>query len=164
MGGAEGEGEIMCAWHICDRVDPAACRKRAQLYCVGCSSSRCRDCHAADAAWAVAWRDPQLCQPPAMRLDVRERLCADVGGRDELWVGGRDCQEQPRVLRAAELALWKAVTGQAEVDEGSDNGGVEAGQAMERRVGVDVEGAEEGEQAGVEGEEELASDDVDIMS
>ena len=161
--GAEVEGEIVCAWHICDRAQPAACKRRAQLYCVCCSSSRCRECHAADEGWAVAWRESQLCQKRVMRLDVRDWLCAQVEGRDELWVVCTDCQEQPRVLMRAELAIWKAITGQAgEEEEAHDDGGGEQLQA----TGMQVEhgGEEESEQEEVEDAQMLASEEADIRS
>ena len=145
---ASVEGEITCAWHICDRTQPSACRKRAQLYCVCCSSSRCRECDAADKDWAVPWHESELCMQRVMRLDVRDWLGAQVDGRDELWVVCQECQQQPRVLMREELAIWKAITGQEDGDEKGDSERLETMEATEESAQTG-EGEEERKQATV---------------
>ena len=147
------EGEIICAWHTCDGVQSSACRKRAQLYCVCCSSSRCRECHTDDEDWATPWRESQLCLQRVMRLDVREWLCTQVEWRDELWMVCRECQQQPRVLMREELAIWKAITGHGEVDEAGE---VDRNGANEEMAPEVQEQAEEVEQQEGEQEQEQA--------
>ena len=155
------EGEIMCAWHICDRVDPSVCRKRAQLFCVCCSSSRCTECDAADKEWAMPWRESQLCLQRVMRLEGRDWLCSQAEGREELWVVCRDCQTQPRVLMRDELAIWKAITGQAHTDDRDDGDTTETERAMNEEDGHGPAGEDkqqeqpERKQAGVVAEQEV---------
>jgi len=147
---ADLEGDILCAWHTCDRPQPGTqCKKRAQLYCVCCSSSRCRECHAVDEEWAMPWRESQLCQQRVMRLDVRDWLCTAVEGRDELWMVCRDCQQQPRVLMREELAIWKAITGQVEADDAGDGETSETDEKAEV-VAEQAEGEREAEEEGRE--------------
>ena len=148
------EGEIMCAWHFCDRVGPAVCKKRATVYCVCCSSSRCRECQAADEGWAVPWRESQLCLQRVMRLDTRDWLSAQVEGRDDMWVVCAECQEQPRVLTREELAIWRAIQGQARLDDSGNEDSNETDEAM--RVEV-VDQQREGEQKDEENEVEQAT-------